>query len=30
MWPHGRTEEFRNLAIDRYWVIEPGKPPRPM
>ena len=30
VWPRGTTEEFRNLAIDRYWVIEPGKPPRPM
>jgi hypothetical protein len=29
-WPQGTAEEFRNLAIDRYWVIEPGKPPRPM
>ncbi len=30
VWPQGMTEEFRNLAIDRYWVIEPGKPPRPL
>ena len=30
VWPQGTTEEFRNLAIDRYWVIEPGRPPRPM
>jgi hypothetical protein len=30
VWPQGMTEEFRTLAIDRYWVIEPGKPPRPL
>lgn len=30
VWPQGTTEEFRNLAIDRYWAIEPGKPPRPL
>jgi hypothetical protein len=30
VWPQGTAEEFRNLAIDRYWVIERGKPPRPM
>jgi hypothetical protein len=30
VWPQGTTEEFRNLAVDRYWAIEPGKPPRPM
>ena len=29
VWPQGTTGEFRNVAIDRYWVIEPGKPPRP-
>jgi len=28
LWPQGTSEEFRNLAVDRYWVIEPGKPPR--
>jgi hypothetical protein len=27
-WPGGRVEEFRNLAVDRYWVLEAGKPPR--
>ena len=30
VWPQGTAEQFRDLAIDRYWVIEPGKPPRPM
>ena len=24
----GQVEEFRNLAVDRYWVLEPGKPAR--
>ena len=27
-WAGGRTEEFRNLPVDRYWVLEPGKAPR--
>jgi hypothetical protein len=27
-WPGGGVEEFRNLAVDRYWVLERGKPPR--
>jgi hypothetical protein len=27
-WPQGTTEEFHNLAVDRYWVVEPGRPPR--
>jgi len=27
-WPGGKVEEFRNLAVDRYWVLESGKPPR--
>ena len=27
-WDNGRTEEFRGLAVDRYWILEPGKPPR--
>ena len=30
LWPQGTSEEFRNLAVDRYWIIEPGKPPRAM
>jgi hypothetical protein len=29
-WPGGKAEEFRNLAVDRYWVLEPGKAPRAM
>ena len=29
-WPGGGVEEFRNLAIDRYWILERGKPPRAM
>jgi enediyne biosynthesis protein E4 len=29
-WPGGQAEEFRNLAVDRYWVLEPGKAPRAM
>ena len=28
LWPGGQTEEFRNLAVDRYWILESGKPPR--
>jgi hypothetical protein len=27
-WPGGQVEEFRNLAVDRYWVLESGKAPR--
>ena len=27
-WPGGRVEEFRDLAADRYWVLESGKAPR--
>jgi hypothetical protein len=27
-WPGGRVQEFANLAIDRYWTLEAGKPPR--
>jgi hypothetical protein len=27
-WPDGRVEEFRDLAPDRYWVLEAGKAPR--
>jgi hypothetical protein len=27
-WPGGKVEEFRNLATDRYWVLEAGKAPR--
>jgi enediyne biosynthesis protein E4 len=27
-WPGGGAEEFRNLAVDRYWLLERGKPPR--
>ena len=27
-WPGGKVEEFRDLAVDRYWVLESGKPPR--
>jgi hypothetical protein len=27
-WDNGRTEEFSGLAVDRYWILEPGKPPR--
>ena len=27
-WPGGAVEEFRGLGVDRYWVIEAGKPPR--
>jgi hypothetical protein len=29
-WPGGRIEEFPGLAVDTYWVLEPGKPPRRM
>jgi hypothetical protein len=27
-WPGGPVEEFRGLAVDRYWVLEQGKAPR--
>ncbi len=27
-WPGGTVEEFRGLAADRYWTLEPGTPPR--
>ena len=27
-WAGGGVEEFRNLAVDRYWVLERGKTPR--
>ena len=27
-WAGGQVEEFRHLAVDRYWVLEPGKAPR--
>jgi len=27
-WPGGQVEEFRNLAPDRYWILEAGKTPR--
>lgn len=27
-WADGRAEEFRNLAVDRYWVLEAGEPAR--
>jgi hypothetical protein len=27
-WPGGHAEEFRGLAVDRYWVLEQGKTPR--
>ena len=28
-WRDGRVESFSGLAVDRYWVLEAGKPPRP-
>jgi hypothetical protein len=27
-WPGGRAEEFRGLAVDRYWILESGRPAR--
>jgi hypothetical protein len=27
-WAGGRVEEFPNLTVDRYWVLESGKPAR--
>ena len=27
-WPGGPVEDFRGLAVDRYWVLEQGRPPR--
>jgi hypothetical protein len=29
-WPGGRIEDFQGLSVDRYWVLEAGRPPRPM
>jgi hypothetical protein len=29
-WPGRRPEEFRNLTVDRYWMLEAGKAPREM
>ena len=28
-WLGGQVEEFRGLTVDRYWILESGKPPRP-
>jgi len=28
LWPGGQAEDFRNLAVDRYWILESGKAPR--
>jgi enediyne biosynthesis protein E4 len=27
-WAGGQVEEFRNLAVGRYWILESGKAPR--
>jgi enediyne biosynthesis protein E4 len=27
-WPDGRSGEFKDLAVDRYWTLEQGKPAR--
>ena len=27
-WPGGTAEEWPNLEVDRYWVLQKGKPPR--
>ena len=27
-WPGGKAEEWPNLEVDRYWVLQKGKPPR--
>lgn len=27
-WANGSTGEFRDLAVDRYWTLEPGQAPR--
>jgi hypothetical protein len=27
-WAGGQVEEFRNLSVDRYWILESGKAPR--
>jgi hypothetical protein len=27
-WAGGKAEEFRNLAVDRYWILESGKAAR--
>ena len=29
-WPSGRRDEFRDLAVDRYWRIMEGQPPEPV
>jgi len=29
-WAGGKVEEFRDLAVDRYWRLEAGQPPRAM
>jgi hypothetical protein len=29
-WPGGHVERFMGLEPDRYWVLQPGKPPRRM
>ena len=29
-WMGAKVEEFRDLSVDRYWVLESGKPPRPV
>ena len=29
-WPGGRVEEFPDLEVDQYWVLESGRPPRRM
>jgi len=28
-WPGGRVESFSGLAVDQYWVLQAGRPPRP-
>jgi hypothetical protein len=27
-WPGGKSETYANLAADRYWVLESGRPAR--
>ena len=27
-WPRSPMEEWPNLAVDRYWILQSGKPPR--
>jgi hypothetical protein len=29
-WPGGKPESFSDLAVDRYWLLESGKAPRPL